>query len=138
MWTYLHDGVTAKIYSRTGDRSVSIYIGACFQVFINKSMGSKNRFQHFLCDRSQEKLAVPKRASRRDFFYLLDYVTRQSKKKWISEKKKKTEFCLTPLQNCSFLASSEITEKITLSKLYSASVNYVKITTNGVQTNIVM
>ena len=62
--------------------------------------------------------------------YLLDYVTRQSEK--LAFKKKKG-FCLTPLQNCSFLAWSEIIEKIIISKHYSAAANYIKITMNGVQ-----
>ena len=55
-----------------------------------------------------------KQLLRRDFFYLLDYVTRRSEKLGFQKKKKKKRFCLAPLQNCSFLASSEITKKIYL------------------------
>ena len=55
------------------------------------------------------KLIPFSRKNRRDHFYLLDYVTRRFEK-W--DLKKKKDFCLTLPQNCSFLASSEITEKL--------------------------
>ena len=64
------------------------------------------------------------------FFYLLDYVTRRSEKLGFQKKKKKG-FCLTPLRNHSFLGSSEIAEKIIISKFHSTLVNYVKIVENG-------
>ena len=44
----------------------------------------------------------------------------------------KKRICLTPSEDCLLLASSEIIAKIIISKLHSASVNYVKITINGV------
>ena len=69
---------------------------------------------------------------RRDFF--ICWITLPADlKNWDLKKKKNTQkgFCLTPLQNCSFLASSEITEKMIISKLHSALANYVGITING-------
>ena len=62
---------------------------------------------------------------RRDIFYLLYYVTRQSEKLRL-----KNGFCLTSLQNCLFLVSSEFSEKIIILKHYSALLNYTKIKIN--------
>ena len=54
-------------------------------------------------------------------------------KNWdFKKRRKKKGFCLTPLQNCSFLASSETNKKIVTLKLHSASVDYIKIMINGV------
>ena len=53
-------------------------------------------------------------------------------KNWDFKKKKEKGFCLAPPLNCSFLASSEITKKIIISKHHSALVNYIKIMVNGV------
>ena len=52
-------------------------------------------------------------------------------KNWNFKKKKKKRFCLKPLQNCLFLMSSEIIEKIIISKYHSALVNHAIIKING-------
>ena len=60
-----------------------------------------------------------------DIFYLLYYVTCRSEKLRL-----KNGFCLTSLQNCLFLVSSEFSEKIIILKHYSALLNYTKIKIN--------
>ena len=65
---------------------------------------------------------------RQDFLYLLDYVTCWSEKLRFQTKR----ICLKPQQNCLFLVSSEIIEKIIIPNHHSTLVNHTKIMINGV------
>ena len=67
------------------------------------------------------------------FFYLLDYVTCHSEKSGFQKKKKRRPKNLPDITaNFFVFVSSEITEKIIISKHHSGSVKYIKNMINRV------